>query len=163
MVADDVAADIVATLSGPGRLTTAEGSSRPIAPGDIAVLVGSARARRLRPGRLAGCRRSRRRRRPRRASSPRRPQHEWATLLRAMQRPRGTALRGRRAHRFLGTHPAGSRPRGDEVDQDVALRLREWASDPGAWQCGRDGGRDRAGDAVGRTSPVPPERRARPD
>ena len=81
-VARDVAADIVSLLTGPARL----GEDRPVAPGDIAVLVGThAQAREIQtaltrvevPAVLNS------------ATSvfATTAAREWATVLAAMQRP----------------------------------------------------------------------------
>lgn len=127
LVAGDVAADIVATLSGPKRLTMEDGQIRSIVPGDIAVLVGRnkdgalVRDTLLAVGVPAVV-----------ASSTSvfttSAAHDWLSLLRAMQRPRGPALRGTALSSFGTYSPHDLATRGHEVDEELALRLREWAS-----------------------------------
>ncbi len=125
VVASDVAADIVATLGGPGRLTDDAGT-RPIAPGDIAVLVGRhEQGGYVREALLAAGV-------PAVVTTPTSvfatpAAAEWASLLRAMQRPRGTALRAAALTSFLGRTPEDLALHGDQVDQEVALQLRTWA------------------------------------
>ena len=110
-VAADVAADIVATLSGPARLVTGTGAPRPVAPGDIAVLVGThVQAAAVRDALAA-------------ANVPvvvtsatsvfaTPAAEQWLTLLRAMHRPRAAAIRGSRPHRLPRAHRArGGHPR----------------------------------------------------
>lgn len=126
VVAGDVAADIVALLSGPGRLLGADGCLRPVAPGDIAVLVGKHSQAALVRDALAA------------AEVPAvvttstsvfatDAARQWADLLAAMQRPRATMLRAAALTDFIGYTPEDLALRGDHIDDDVALRLRTWA------------------------------------
>ena len=125
VVASDVAADIVTTLAGPGRLAGHAGT-RPIAPGDIAVLVGRhEQGGYVREALLAAGV-------PAVVTTPTSvfatpAAAEWASLLTAMQRPRGAALRAAALTSFLGRTPEDLALRGDQVDQEVALQLRTWA------------------------------------
>ncbi|MCU0297678.1 MAG: UvrD-helicase domain-containing protein [Candidatus Nanopelagicales bacterium] len=125
-VADDVAADIVATLRGPKRLTTPQGGSRPVVPGDIAVLVArnedgaNVRDTLLAAGVPAVVATSA-------SVFSTSAARDWLSLLRAMQRPRGSTLRGAALTCFGGYTPEDLATRGEAVDDALSQRLREWA------------------------------------
>ena len=125
-IARDVAMDIVRNLTSQVQLTTAEGTSRPLAPGDVAVLVPTHDHARFVQGALVA------------AGVPvvvttstsifaTSAARQWARLMRGMQRPRGSALREAALTDFVGRTPLDLALRGDDVDNDVALRLRRWA------------------------------------
>ncbi|MEZ5184932.1 MAG: UvrD-helicase domain-containing protein [Candidatus Nanopelagicales bacterium] len=125
-VAVDVAADIVSMLTGPGRLTIGSEQSRPIAPGDIAVLTGTnAQADTVRDA-LAhvGV--------PAVVTSSTsvfatEAARQWRTLLDAMHNPRARSLRDAALTDFLGRTAEELATHGDQVDADTSLRLRTWA------------------------------------
>ncbi|HQR79006.1 MAG TPA: UvrD-helicase domain-containing protein [Actinomycetota bacterium] len=124
-VAADVADDIVATLLGPARLTDASGP-RPVAPGDIAVLVGTHVQAALVRDALGAADV------PAVVTSPTSvfataAASQWADLLRAMQRPRGSALRAAGLTDFVGYSPEALATDGDRLDTDLVTRLREWS------------------------------------
>ncbi|MGB7983156.1 MAG: UvrD-helicase domain-containing protein [Candidatus Nanopelagicales bacterium] len=124
--AADVAADVVTTLSGPARLRSQGGAQRPVAPRDIAVLVTThnqgelvraALARVGVPVVIASA-----------ASVFGTPAAlAWQTLLRAMDQPRATWIRAAALTDFLGHTAQELAIDGDRIDQEVGLRLREWA------------------------------------
>ena len=121
-VARDVAADIVSLLTGPARLD----DDRPVAPGDVAVLVGThVQAREIQTA-LA------------RAKVPAvlnsstsvfatAAAREWATVLAAMQRPRGSALRDAALTDFFGYSAEQVALHPEAVDAQVSQQLRQWA------------------------------------
>ncbi len=125
-IAADVAADVVATLIGPARLHDPQGPTRPVAPGDIAVLVSTHRQGAVVRDELA------------RAGVPvviasavsvfgTPAALAWQTLLRAMDQPRATALRAAALTDFLGHSARELAIDGERIDQEVGVRLREWA------------------------------------
>lgn len=125
-VVDDVAADIVDLLSGQARLEDGD-TTRPVLPGDIAVLVtkhsqAAAVHKALDaagvPAVLASANSV--------FASP--AAQEWALLLQAMQAPRSSALRQAALTDFLGYTPSDFAERPDEVDAAVALQLKLWAT-----------------------------------
>lgn len=126
-VSADVAADIVALLSGTTRVQRGQGPHaawRRVSPGDIAVLVWThAQAAAVRAA-LGGC------------GVPAvvaaatsifatRAASEWLTLLEAMHQPRAALVRAAALTDFLGWRAADLV--GDRVDQEVGLTLRAWA------------------------------------
>lgn len=124
-VAADVAADIVDLLSGPVRLNT-EAGIRPVAAGDIAVLVGTHRQAASVHDALTA------------AGVPvvvnsassvfaTPAAAQWATLLAAMLRPRGAALRDVALTDFLGHTPQELASAGELTDAVVAWQVRGWA------------------------------------
>lgn len=121
-VARDVAADIVTLLTGTGRLD----GDRPVAPGDIAVLVGThAQAGQIQhaltqvnvPAVLNS------------ATSvfQTAAARDWATLLAGMQRPRGSALRDAALTDFCGHTAEQVALHPEAVDVEVSQQLRRWA------------------------------------
>jgi exodeoxyribonuclease V beta subunit len=125
-VAADVADDIVATLTGPARLATDSASPRPVAPGDIAVLVGTHKQAGLVREALAAANV------PAVVTSPTSvfattAASQWADLLRAMQRPRGSALRAAGLTDFVGYSPADLATDGERLDTELVSRLRDWS------------------------------------
>ena len=119
-VAHDVAADIVELLTGPGQL-----DGRPVAPGDIAVLVGthaqasqvhSALARVNVPAVVNSGRSV--------FATP--AAQQWATLLQAIQRPRGSALRDVALTDFFGYTAEQVALHPEAVDVEVSQQLRRW-------------------------------------
>lgn len=124
-VATDVAADIVDLLSGPYRLHTGAGV-RSVAAGDIAVLVGTHRQAASVHDALAAAGV------PVVVNSPSSvfatpAAAQWATLLAAMQRPRGAALRDVALTDFLGHTPQELAAAGELTDAAVAWQIRGWA------------------------------------
>ncbi len=124
-VAADVAADIVDTLAGPGRLQEPDGTQRPVAPRDIAVLVATHTQGAMVRDALAA------------AGVPvvigsassvfaTPAAQQWLTLLRAMDQPRSRALRAAALTDFCGHTPAELALEGERVDQQVGLQLRTW-------------------------------------
>jgi exodeoxyribonuclease V beta subunit len=125
-IATDVAADIVATLTGPARLRAPDGGQRPVAPGDIAVLVATHKQGALVREALAS------------AGVPvvigsstsvfaTPAADQWLTLLRAMDQPRARAIRAAALTDFCGRTAAELATDGERVDQEVGLQLRTWA------------------------------------
>ena len=125
-VADDVAADIVDTLTGPTRLHLGPGPERPVAPGDIAVLVANHMQATAVRGALERC------------GVPvvvsggisvfaTRAAEQWLTLLSAMLQPRTPLIRAAALTDFLGHTAAELAGEPDRIDHEVGLRLRVWA------------------------------------
>jgi len=125
-VAADVADDIVAMLMSPARLLDSASRPRPVAPGDIAVLVGThAQAGLVRDAlAAAGV--------PAVVTSPTSvfataAASQWADLLRAMQRPRGSTLRTAGLTDFFGYTLADLATDGERLETEMLARLREWS------------------------------------
>jgi len=121
-IAQDVAADLVRLLTGPARL-----HGRPVAPGDVAVLVRTNRqgalvrealARAGVPAVLAGG-----------GSVFATPSaRSWLVLLEALEQPhRAGRVRSAALSVFLGGTPATLDAGGDEVTDRLGPRLRGWA------------------------------------
>ena len=120
-VAADVAASIVDLLTGPARL-----GSRPVRPGDIAVLTNTHAQAGFVQQTLAAAHV------PVVVTSPTSvfgtdAAQQWARLLRAMQRPRGSDLRHAALTDFFGRTPDELALDGEQLDSEVALLLRQWA------------------------------------
>ncbi len=121
-VAADVAGDVVALLTGPGRL-----DGEPVQPGDVAVLV-----RTNKQGRLV-------REALRRAGVPAvlagggsvfatPAAQAWLVLLEALEQPhRPRRVRAAALSVFLGGTPQDLDAEGDALTDRLALRLRGWA------------------------------------
>lgn len=121
-VARDVADDIVTLLTGPARFSP----ERPVAPGDIAVLVGT----HVQAGYIQ--------RALARVNVPAVAYSgtsvfatpaaiQWATLLTALQRPRGAALRDAALTDFFGYTAEQLALHPEAVDLEVSQQLRRWA------------------------------------
>lgn len=121
-VAADVAAGVVELLTGPARL-----AGEPVRPADIAVLTSTHNQAEFIRQALE------RVRVPVVVTTPTSvfatdAAQQWARLLRGMQRPRGSELRRAALTDFLGRSPEELARNGEQVDSEVVLRLRHWAS-----------------------------------
>ncbi len=126
-IVDDVVGDIAALLGGPARLAPTQGDPRPLAPGDIAVLVPlNARAEELQSALIA-------------ASIPAvingttsvfrtGAAATWRQLLAALDEPRVSNLQAVALGDFQGYTAAQLVAGGDVLTSEVAVTLREWAS-----------------------------------
>ena len=127
LVAADVAAGIVALLSGPARLVDGRhGAERPVRPRDIAVLVpqnkhGDQIHEAL--DRIGV---------PSVISAPTSvfatpAASQWRTLLAALESPRRGVIRAAALTDFLGRNAAELVSEGERVDDEVGTQLRQWA------------------------------------
>jgi exodeoxyribonuclease V beta subunit len=126
-IAEDLAVEVVALLSGPAQLHPRDGSpARHLLPGDIAVLVRDHRQAQLVqswlraadvPVVLTG-----------KSSVFLTPAaQEWQLLLEALEQPhRTTRVRRLALSCFVGLNATGLEARGDLFADDLALRLRVW-------------------------------------
>ena len=125
IVAEDVAADVVGLLDGPGRLAL-DGVARPVCPGDIAVLVRTNdQAAMVRdtlaaagvPAVLTGSRSV--------FLAP--TAREWLALLRALEQPhRGGLVRAAALTPFVGWSPRQLAESGDAGTDELGQLLRSW-------------------------------------
>jgi exodeoxyribonuclease V beta subunit len=125
-VAGDLAADVVRLLDSPARLALDERPLRPVAPGDIAVLVrthvqAGIVHEALRnvgvPAVLTG----------QRSIFSSAPAREWLTLLRALEQPsRSGPVRSAALTSFVGWNATRLATAPENEVEDLGRRMREW-------------------------------------